>query len=72
MTMLRHAGRTCRFAKSAAGVGDDEITIFDSTGTAIQDVAAAVRIYERAKTSGRGLAATSAAHPHHPQGDNKC
>jgi ornithine cyclodeaminase/alanine dehydrogenase-like protein (mu-crystallin family) len=29
-------------------VDDDEITIFDSTGTAIQDVAAAVLVYKRA------------------------
>lgn len=34
---------------------DREITIFDSTGTAIQDVAAAVAIYERALAAGRGL-----------------
>jgi alanine dehydrogenase len=27
---------------------DDQITLFDSTGTALQDVAAAVRIHERA------------------------
>jgi ornithine cyclodeaminase/alanine dehydrogenase-like protein (mu-crystallin family) len=34
----------------------DEITIFDSTGVAIQDVAAAIRIYERASAQGTGLA----------------
>jgi hypothetical protein len=28
---------------------DDEITIFDSTGTAIQDVAAAVIVFKRAR-----------------------
>jgi len=28
---------------------DDEITIFDSTGTAIQDVAAAVLVYKRSE-----------------------
>jgi ornithine cyclodeaminase/alanine dehydrogenase len=43
-------------SKKPGRVDDNEITVFDSTGTAIQDVAAAVRIYERAKTSGRGLA----------------
>jgi ornithine cyclodeaminase/alanine dehydrogenase-like protein (mu-crystallin family) len=32
----------------------DEITIFDSTGTALQDVAAAVTVYERARAHGRG------------------
>jgi ornithine cyclodeaminase/alanine dehydrogenase-like protein (mu-crystallin family) len=31
---------------------DDEITIFDSTGTAIQNVAAAVLIYKRALRMG--------------------
>ena len=33
---------------------DDEITIFDSSGTALQDVAAAVAVYEKARTTGRG------------------
>ncbi|MBI3451308.1 MAG: ornithine cyclodeaminase family protein [Rhodospirillales bacterium] len=32
----------------------DEITIFDSTGTALQDVAAAIAVYERALAAGRG------------------
>jgi alanine dehydrogenase len=34
---------------------DDEITIFDSTGIALEDVAAAIVVYERARASGRGL-----------------
>jgi ornithine cyclodeaminase/alanine dehydrogenase-like protein (mu-crystallin family) len=33
----------------------DEITVFDSTGTALQDVAAAVIVYEKARATGRGL-----------------
>lgn len=33
----------------------DEIVVFDSTGTAIQDVAAATLAYERAVATGRGL-----------------
>jgi ornithine cyclodeaminase/alanine dehydrogenase len=33
---------------------DDEITIFDSTGTALQDTAAAIVAYERARQSGAG------------------
>jgi len=33
----------------------DEIVVFDSTGTAIQDVAAAALAYERAVATGRGL-----------------
>jgi ornithine cyclodeaminase/alanine dehydrogenase-like protein (mu-crystallin family) len=33
----------------------DEITIFDSTGVAIEDVAAAVAVYEKAVAAGRGL-----------------
>ena len=33
----------------------DEITIFDSTGTAIQDVAVAALAYERAAAGGRGV-----------------
>jgi alanine dehydrogenase len=32
----------------------DEITVFDSSGTAVQDVAAAVVVYEKALASGRG------------------
>ena len=39
-----------------AGRGsDDEITVFDSTGVAVQDVAAAALVYERAEAAGRGL-----------------
>jgi alanine dehydrogenase len=34
---------------------DDEITVFDSSGTALQDVAAAVAVYEKARGLGRGL-----------------
>jgi len=40
----RHPGRT----------RDDEITIFDSSGTALQDVAAAIAVYEKACAIGRG------------------
>jgi ornithine cyclodeaminase/alanine dehydrogenase len=32
----------------------DEIFIFDSTGTALQDVAAAARVYGKAVTAGKG------------------
>jgi ornithine cyclodeaminase/alanine dehydrogenase-like protein (mu-crystallin family) len=32
----------------------DEITIFDSSGTALQDVAAAIVVYERALANGHG------------------
>jgi len=38
-------GRTC----------DDEITVFDSTGVALQDVAAAIIVFERATAAQRGL-----------------
>jgi ornithine cyclodeaminase/alanine dehydrogenase-like protein (mu-crystallin family) len=34
---------------------DSEIIIFDSSGTALQDVAAAVVVYEKASAMGRGL-----------------
>lgn len=34
---------------------DDEITVFDSSGTALQDVAAAVVVYERALARGCGM-----------------
>jgi ornithine cyclodeaminase/alanine dehydrogenase len=35
--------------------GPDEITIYDSTGTALQDVAAAVAVYRKAKAAGIGV-----------------
>jgi alanine dehydrogenase len=41
--------------KKPGRTSDDEIIIFDSTGTALQDVAAAAIVYERAKSSGTGL-----------------
>ena len=37
---------------------DDEITIFDSSGTALQDVAAAVAVYDHALSRGRGTEVT--------------
>ena len=33
---------------------DDEITVFDSSGTALQDVAAAIAVYDKARATGRG------------------
>ena len=36
-------------------LSEDEIFVFDSTGTALQDVAAAVVVYERAAADGAGL-----------------
>jgi ornithine cyclodeaminase/alanine dehydrogenase len=43
-------------AGTKAGRADkDEITIFDSTGTALQDVVAAVIVYEKAFSAGIGL-----------------
>ena len=44
-------------AGSSQGRTDDgQITLFDSTGVAVQDVASAVRIYQRALASGAGQA----------------
>jgi alanine dehydrogenase len=34
---------------------EGEITIFDSSGTALQDVAAAIAVYEKARATGRGM-----------------
>ena len=42
--------------KKAGRTSDDEIIIFDSTGTALQDVAAAAIVYERAMGAGMGVA----------------
>lgn len=41
--------------KKAGRTSDDEIIIFDSTGTALQDVAAAAIVYERAVSAGMGI-----------------
>jgi ornithine cyclodeaminase/alanine dehydrogenase-like protein (mu-crystallin family) len=35
---------------------DEEIIVFDSTGTALQDVAAATLVYDRAVAAGAGTA----------------
>jgi ornithine cyclodeaminase/alanine dehydrogenase-like protein (mu-crystallin family) len=37
---------------------EDEITVFDSSGTALQDVAAAALVYEKARAAGRGVTVT--------------
>jgi alanine dehydrogenase len=42
-------------------LSDDEIVIFDSTGMALEDVAAAAAVYERATREGRGLEVDLAA-----------
>jgi alanine dehydrogenase len=39
----------------------DEIVVFDSTGMALQDVAAAAAVYERARTERRGVSVSLAA-----------
>ena len=41
--------------KRAGRTSDDEIIVFDSTGTALQDVAAAALVYERAVAAGIGV-----------------
>ncbi len=33
----------------------EEVFVFDSTGTALEDVAAAAMVYERARKEGRGI-----------------
>jgi len=41
--------------KKPGRITRDEITIFDSTGMALQDVAAAIEVYERALQAGMGI-----------------
>lgn len=41
--------------RKAGRTNDEEIIVFDSTGTALQDVAAAAIVYERALRTGAGL-----------------
>ncbi len=43
-------------ARKPGRTGTDEITIFDSTGIAVQDAACAAWIYERARGNGAGIA----------------
>ena len=38
----------------SAPPGSNRVTVFDSTGMALQDVAAAAAVYERAQAMGRG------------------
>ncbi len=47
--------------KKAGRTRDDEITIFDSTGVALEDVAAAALVYERAQRNGAGVRVEFAA-----------
>lgn len=47
----RVPGRRGRVPRSTS----DEVTLFDSTGTALQDVAAAAVVYEKAMDAGKGL-----------------
>lgn len=41
--------------KIAGRTSADEVIVFDSTGTALQDVAAAAAVYERAREAGVGM-----------------
>ena len=41
--------------RKSGRLSTEEIVIFDSTGTAVQDVAAAALVYQRARSSGAGL-----------------
>lgn len=47
---------------------EDEVIVFDSTGTALQDVAAAQLVYERAVVTGVGMYVQLAGSPT-PNGD---
>lgn len=47
---------------------DSEVVIFDSTGTALQDVAAAQLVYQRALETGRGVAIDLASRDVRPAG----
>jgi alanine dehydrogenase len=47
--------------KKPGRTSNDEITIYDSTGTALQDVAAAAAIYEKAIARGKGVSFNLAA-----------
>ena len=58
--LITRAGVHAELADVVAGrrpgrTGADEVTIFDSSGTALQDVAAAAVVYEKARAAGRGV-----------------
>jgi alanine dehydrogenase len=51
-----HAELGAVVAERIAGrESEDEIIVFDSTGSALQDVAAAVRVYRKAVSANRGV-----------------
>jgi alanine dehydrogenase len=47
--------------KKVGREADDEIIVFDSTGTALEDIAAATRVYEKAQERGLGMRLSFAA-----------
>jgi ornithine cyclodeaminase/alanine dehydrogenase-like protein (mu-crystallin family) len=47
--------------KKAGRESDEEVIVFDSTGMALQDVAAAARVYEKAQEQGSGMRLNFAA-----------
>jgi ornithine cyclodeaminase/alanine dehydrogenase-like protein (mu-crystallin family) len=58
--LITRAGAHAELADVVAGrrpgrTGADEVTILDSSGTVLQDVAAAVVVYEKARAAGRGV-----------------
>lgn len=58
---MRAEGVHAELGELAAGlkqgrVDDNDVTLFDSTGTGLQDVAAAIAVYRAAVEQGRGLA----------------
>jgi ornithine cyclodeaminase/alanine dehydrogenase-like protein (mu-crystallin family) len=52
-------------------VSEDEVVVFDSSGTALQDVAAAATVYERAVASRSGLTVELGLAPRTAMGTNK-
>ena len=57
--LLRREGVHAELADVVSGrrpgrTRDDEITVFDSSGTALEDVAAAIAVYEKARALSRG------------------
>jgi alanine dehydrogenase len=52
-------------------VSDDEVVVFDSSGTALQDVAAAATVYERAVASRSGLTVELGLTPRTAMGTNR-
>ena len=53
--LLKRQDVAALLSKKPGRISNDEIIVFDSTGTALQDMAAAIIVYEKAVARGIGM-----------------